>query len=592
MVRRIALVLAVVVAVITQVAGCDPPPKQSEPKKKPTEASTATSTAASTAGGLEGRPPHPNMATAAWGEKVAVHLGQGITISEGDGKQLLADAVNAFHSQETGSEKRALELALKAWKRAPDDVTRGAALAVAACALVVDPTVEGYADRLTDAFGLSIYAGTVDATDATGQGCRALVGAAGGAVRQARTLIDLVAGTPKLADEPRALLALARDATRERGDKFFADAERGLVGRPDSVRVRAALADHLVDLGLTDEATGVIAKRTETPLLLLAARAQLDGGQPAGAIALLTPLSEKLVGVDEPRRAEALFWLAEAHLDGAAQGQPTDLAAALAPAKAAQATLESRPGWQREARYLAARIAHLEGRDDEARKTIQPLGVGTPRSTDAIERRMARAQLTWCAAAKDAACTEKLVHRLEILDVDVATVAVARGAADAAALTSPDAATARKLLAVRRGLAVEAKARVKPTLDALLKDPALRVARALRVPFAGDPAEMARFASAALTGAGPALGEADLVVVVDGLGAFKVKDGEALLAGVEKDASPRIKAAVERARSDLKDPESRKKRIAVARGERSDDDDDHGGFPGVPSAPAPKPVAP
>ena len=76
--------------------------------------------------------------------------------------------------------------------------------------MVYDPVVDGYVERLTDAYGLAQYAATVDGGGYDGQSLRAIVGAAGGATRQATDLITLVTKAPKLPDVARPLLALAQ----------------------------------------------------------------------------------------------------------------------------------------------------------------------------------------------------------------------------------------------------------------------------------------------------------------------------------------------------------------------------------------------
>jgi hypothetical protein len=547
------------------------------------------------------RPPHPTMASALWGEQVALQLGRALdastatasTTPAADARALLSQAVAALHTLEPGAEARARDLAVRAWKSAPDDVTRGTALAVAAMAMVVDPTVDGYAERLTDAFGLAAYAGTVDASDAVGQCARAIVGAAAGAVRQARSLIDLVASTPKLGDDTRAMLALARDAVRDRSDAFFDDATAGLRARPDSARIKAALADRLLELGLLDDARKVVAGAAAPALAVIAGRALVLAGDDAGAIAALHPLAERLTGVDEPRRAEALCWL------GLAQARAPATADA---ARATQAALSLRSGWAKEAALIGATVDVTAGNVDAAKKALLPLAQGTPSSTVLIERIVVTTLLRVCGEAGDLACVERASRRHRLLDVDPAPPLRARAAAMATAATpavadagvvaagptpgeptttptveelqheadhlSPGTpAQQRGLLAVRRALASKCLERARSTVDALAADPELRVARALAVAWQATPVGKAQQAAAALTGKGGPLAEDDLVDVVDALGGARLKDTESLLSGLAKDPRARIQLAVERARADLKDPEARRKRIAGEAGD-------------------------
>lgn len=569
--------------VVAALACSSPPADPLPPPVKPPPASTTQ------------RPPHPNMASAAWGERVANELATTLgNVVDGDAKLLLSDARTKLLSLDPGSEKQARDLALRSWKRAADDAGRGAALATVALALVLDPTVDGYAERLTDAAGIAIYAGTVDASDSIGQCSRAVVGAAAGSVRQARALIKLVDETPKVGDDVRGWLAIARDSTRDGSDAFFDDAKKGLASKPDNIRLHALYADHLLELGFVDDAIASLGKRNEAPLVLLQGRAQLERGEPGGAIALLQPLAERLVAVDEPRRAEALFWLALAQLDGAAEG------ADLSSSKATIAALEPRPGWRKETLLLNAIVAAHEGRFEDAKKILTPLTNGTPTSTVVIERRITAEMLALCSVrTKDAACVEKQIRRLGVLDVDAGRFARARSAVltvdgvpsgNAAELATEsslmagggplgDVVTLRKLVSVRRAFASKAPSLAAGVVDELAKNPTLRLARAFKMRLARDPPETARLAAAAVTGLGPPLAESDLVDVIGGLAAHKTKNSESLIALFDKDARPAVQQAVALARSDLKDPDSRKKRMATERGDVVDDHD-HGPVPG------------
>jgi hypothetical protein len=572
---------------------------------------TTTTDAGVVADPLAKRPPHPTMASALWGEQVALQLGRTIDAAPPtpgaaatDARALLAQAVTALHTLEPGAEPRARELAVRAWKAAPDDVTRGTALAVAAMAMVLDPTVDGYAERLTDAFGLAAYAGTVDATDATGQCARAIVGAAAGASRQARALIDLVASTPTLGDDTRAMLALARDAVRDRSDAFFDDVAGGLRARPDGARLKAAQADRLLELCLLDDALKVVDGAKAPALAVIAGRARVLAGDDASGIALLQPLAERLTGVDEPRRAEALFWLGLAQARGATTADA---------ARATQAALTLRAGWAKEGALLGAVVDVTAGNLDAAKKALLPLAQGTPSSTVIVERIVVTTLLDVCGATGDLACVDRAARRHRLLDVDPTPPLRARAAALAKASAtstttpmtpmtngSPDAGVAdagtatttttspspggtptaeelkqeadrlspgtsaqqRGLLAVRRALASKCPERARSTIEALAKDPDLRAARALAASFRATPLLSAQQAAAAITGKGAPLAEDDLVDVVDALGGARLKDTEALLTLLGKDPRTRIQRAVERARLDLKDPESRRKRLA------------------------------
>ena len=530
------------------------------------------------------------MASAAWGEQVALTLGKDVVVGDGAARALLTEALTALTTLEPGSERRARDLALRSWKKAADDVGRGSALAIVALSLVVDPAVEGYTERLIDASGLAIYAGTVDSSDPVAQCARAVIAAAGGSARQARELVDLVqeglAMSKANNDDVRGWLAIARDSVRDRSDAFYVDAKRGLAARPENIRLQALYADHLLDLGFADEALQELGTSDAPSLVVLRARAELERGAATRAVELLQPLATRLIGVDEPRRAEALFWLGKAQL-------AVEPGADLTAAKATITALEPRPGWAKETRLLNAIVARLEGRAADAQQALMPLALGTPTSTLVIERHIVAELLPLCAASKDAACVEKAGRRASMLDVDPQLVVNAKASllpadeskalADEAQRLAPGP-RAADVLKVRRALAAKAPSLARPVLDALLKDPQLRVARALRVPLAGDPPETARFAAAAITGLGLPLAERDLVDVVTALGAHKLKDSDGLLKVLDKDARPAVQRAVQLARADLKDPDARRKRLAADRGV---DVDGHDHGPALPPGATP-----
>jgi hypothetical protein len=566
-VARLFVCAAIATAGLT-VLGCEPPP--ASPPPPPTQ-TTPT------------RPPQPVMASPAWGERVALDLGKDVVAPAGVAPAVLVQQAQAkLMSLEPGSERAAIPLLVQAWKGATDDQTRGLALALVAVAMVWDPTVEGYVERLTDAFGLGLYAGTIDTSATIGQAARSIVLGAGGSVRQARDLIDLLATMPRQPDDLWPWLALARASANDRRQAFFDEAERGLKTLPSSWRLRATLADRFADLGLYDRAVATIVDDgAPAAARLVKARAQVQAGLAQEALPVLLDLSTSLVGVDEPRRSEALYWLAEARL----------LTGDVAGARTTATSLEARPGWRREAALLAASFALQDGRLDDAKGLLMPLVAGTPTSTVQVERRIARLALDVVAEVKDAAAFERVERFLQVVDVDSEAIAAARArmARDAAsaARTGPEILAgvtsmpvpARELLAARRAIASQAGGLAAPIVERLAKAPGARAARALRVGLLEEPRAKADAAVAALAGAGPPLLESDLLPVIDALGAAPTAQGEKLLAGLEQDARPAVKRAVQRAREDLRDPAGRARRLKEEAGDHADHGghDDHGG---------------
>jgi hypothetical protein len=551
------------------LAACTPPP--SATTTKPAQKDKAAK-----------RPPQPVMASASWGEHVALELGVKVAPVTVPVDTLLKDAITAVYALDVGSEARARDLALQAWKSSSTDEQRGLALAIVAASMVYDPLVDGYTERLTDAYGLALYAGTIDSGNIDGHSLRAIVLAAAGANRQAREQIDIVKKTPKLPDSARPLLALAWAAVNERSDVFFAAAKDGLAARPDSDRLRLALADRFLDLGFADDALAAVTVDRPVPVLrLAAARARVLKGD-ATARTTLQELSTALTGVDESRRAEVLYWLAEAHLlndDDGAAGETAAL-------------VEARPGWQREGQLVRAELALRASNITDAKGALLPLAQGTPTSTVPMERRAARLLLDVGAAARDVAAVDRGVRRLSGLDVDPEAIAAARavvGTPPAAtvdgkalwrAAVTPTAAQAQ-LLRARRALNMDAKTLARRELDVLLKDPLQRAARAVDATFPRDDvAAQAAAGVSALEGKGPELVEDDLVGVVDALGAAPTPGVAARLAAFAKDSRERVAKTAERSSLELENPAQRRKRIA---GEH----DDHP-TPGMPPPKAEK----
>jgi hypothetical protein len=384
----------------------------------------------------------------------------------------------------------------------------------------------------------------------------------------------------------------------ERGQPFFDDANAALVARPDAWRVRLALVDRLLDLGFADDATATATAVEGAPAAvgIAAARARVASGNGAAAVAVLEGFEKSLAGVDEPGRSEAMYWLAEAKL------QAGDLVGA----KATAAALEQRPGWQREAGLLAASLALLDGRVDDAAAMFVPMISGTPVSTVLVERRIGLLALLTCAEKADVVCVDKAARFLRIVDVDAAAIDAAKARAgravngDAAAVAAAGPAIWKQgsaplplELAARRAMATGATGLAKKAVaQAVAASANAREARALQVAIATSGDEKANAAVAALQGAGPPLSERDLLVVIDALGAAATKTGGFLLKQLKAGASPAVLKAIARAEQDLANPAARAKREAEEKGGAGaaghTDHGDHDGHDGVdPRGPKP-----
>ncbi|MBI1948692.1 MAG: hypothetical protein HYS27_23600 [Deltaproteobacteria bacterium] len=531
------------------------------------------------------RPPFPNLATAAYGQRV---LEERSAALPPDATGTVAATLAALHDVAPGSEQRAAVLGLAAARGAKTEAERATALALASAALVLDPVVEGYQERLTDAFGLAAYAATLDQSDNVAQGARALVGAAAGAVAQARGLIKSVDDNPvpaAVSADVRLLLALSRRVIGDRGDALVADLRAVLKANPTSLRARALLAEHLLELGLFDEAIAAAGSPPVAPwLAAVAARARVLKGEVAEGIAALRDIEGK---VDEGRRGEVIYWLARSLTqtpDGAAEVQ--SLASALAP----------RPGFAKESKVLEALLAQVAGDYTKARTLLEPLVPGPPRLPVDVDALWLLVDA--CAGQGDLPCVEKAGAVVLEVDGDEGRLQVARAASVLVGKTdgaAPEAAAKSVLEAFREahrltpfddklaakvgepvvGGGAAAAARVRAARRALarggagglveealapVKDAACRACRALAAAATLDGQEGARRALKALDGAGPPLAESDLIRVIDALGGFPMDGVRAALAGLEVDARPRVKQAVAKAKADLQDPNARARR--------------------------------
>jgi tetratricopeptide (TPR) repeat protein len=526
------------------------------------------------------RPPFPNMATAAWGQRVLEERTLG---ASGPAVPSSAAVVlDALHELTPGSEQRAADLAVWWFESATSDVERGNAVALMAAALVLDPTVEGYKERLTDAYGLISYAGTLDASDSLGQSARAMVDAAAGAVEQGKRLIEVVATTPKLGTEPRLFLGLARRLAGDRGDAMIEDIEAALVARPMSARARALLAETWLDLGLYPEAIDVTTMKDAAAvhpwLDAIRGRALVLDGKVDEGVAALKAAEAKL---DEGHRGDALYWLGRSL---------TSTDAPVAEIESIQANLAARAGYSKEAAVLQALLAQKAGDYAKAKSVLEPIVKGQP--TLPVDNDAAWLLADACAGLGDVPCVDKAGSRGLAMDGDGARLQHARAAAaivgkskdiDVDAMlkdafrASPfdeklaekvgetvvpgGPAAAARVRAARRALLHKAPKVVDKALAPLAKTSTCRVCRALDAEAAAG-VDAATKGAKALEGEGPELAVADLVGVIHALGAAPVDVAKKALDKLAADAREPVKRAVARARADHADPDTRRRRDA------------------------------
>lgn len=578
------------VVIVVLSAGCTGSPASVD--AGPAPAATAPTSTPAPRGPR--RPPYPNMATAAYGQEV---LEQRLRVLvPGDAKT--ADVLEALHEMAPGSEQRAQDLAVRAYRSAKTDAERGTAVALFAAALVLEPTAQGYKDRLTDAFGVAGYAATLDATDAVGQGARALVNASAGAVAQADRLVEVVANTPHGTSEARLFLALTRRVTSTSPlDRVVEDLRAATTARPNSLRARAALAEILLDLGFVEDVIDVVdapavkdASGTRAPwLVALHGRALVVAGDVAGGVALLRDAEGRL---DEGRRGDALYWLGRSLTQ-------TDAWAAEVPPIAA--SLATRDGFIKEARALEALVALKSGDPKNAVDIVRPLASGVPRLP--VDGDIAWLTVDACAAAGDAACVEEVGRRAVTLDGDGGRLFRARATlfALAPADAGPEAsgaqleqareqaqrlspfedspsgkAAAQRVRAARKAVVRGGDALARAALAPIAKG--CRVCHAVLAQAADgrDAADSALLALALPAEAAPPLADADLLAVIDALGGFIDERTKLALETLARDLRPQVKAAVAQALADHKDPDARARREKGERpGESTHDHKEH-----------------
>jgi hypothetical protein len=121
-------------------------------------------------------------------------------------------------------------------------------------------------------------------------------------------------------------------------------------------------------------------------------------------------------------------------------------------------------------------------------------------------------------------------------------------------------AAAARVRAARRALLRHAPKLVDEALAPVAKAPSCRVCRALDAEAAAG-VDQAQKAAQALGGEGPPLALADLLVVIDALGAAPDAQARKALDAIRDEREPVVRA-VARARADHKDPDDRRRRDA------------------------------
>ena len=311
----------------------------------------------------KGRPPFPNMASDAWGKEVIAY--RETQIEAGFATMTYREAIDRamarLHSIEPGAESTAASLATVAWKKAAADDERSLALSLLGAALVLDPAIENYKARLTDAHGLVMYAGTLPAETVLGQAARAFVAVAVGRVYEGKKLTDVLSGGPPLDGDAELFIGLSKRFQAERNETAFQTLRNVLKSKAESARARAALAESLLEMGLAASVIDVTPPESlgyAPYLMALRGRALVLHGAAKDGIDLLREASEKVAKAD---RGKVLYWLGRSL---AQQGRMQE-------GKVVLQSLAGRPGYLNEYAMLTSLIAQIEGDYSKARQNAE-----------------------------------------------------------------------------------------------------------------------------------------------------------------------------------------------------------------------------
>ena len=502
------------------------------------------------------------MATPTWGEHVIkARAKTADTKLAGQGFQTALDtALAALRSTESGSEDRAVSAAASAWRAAQSDRDRATAATIVGVGLVTDPAVNGYKERLTDAYGLAAYAGTLDGT-VLSQAARAAIAIAVGRVDDGKKLISIMDKTELIDPASAYLLALGRYTAGERNDAVLGLLQDTLKKRPDHQRARELYARTLLQLLATDEVKRVTEGERTPMLSAIRGRALVLAGDRAAGLKLLEEARAK---APETQKGEVLYWLgrslAEDQLDASNE---------------VLKSLTGRPGYRAEAELLGALVLQHNGAFEKAKASAK--GVVIRRGVPSALLSDARwALVNACAGAGDLECVAKEGTIAADADGDYAMLAHARAATgligknekvdSAAALVEAHRfapfdgglALHTKEPAVPGGDALKAKVRAarrmlkrgailladKTLADAAKNNKTCRVCRALFARAISDTNESARRAARAIGGAGPELGLADLLETIEILGRSADSDVDGALKTVAKDPRAQVRQAV------------------------------------------------
>ena len=223
--------------------GAQPPPGQ-----RPTPVPSTLAVGA--APGPLQRPPHPAMATSQYGFAALNALAATAPATTQPAPTAKGWALLA--SAQDGCEQDARVVFLQAYRAAAEDGAKAEAACGVLATLVMDPDPAGYAERLTDAYGIQLYASTAPGLSLPAEGARMLAMAAAGRDRDAASAAKRVADSDVKDPWARTLEGMTRSLLGDRGGALtaFNAALASGVSLPRTSVERAVVAFRLGDMGV------------------------------------------------------------------------------------------------------------------------------------------------------------------------------------------------------------------------------------------------------------------------------------------------------------------------------------------------------
>lgn len=281
------------------------------------------------------RPPHPTMATSAHG--LAAINALVAQVPAATQALTLETALAELGSAEDGSELRARDLFVQLYRVATSDAGRADAVGGVMLSLVLAPDPQGYTERLTDAYGMSLYVVALNSgTARMPEAARVVVTAAAGRIRESMEIAGRLVHVEAKDAWLRLGEGIARSMLGQRGaalDALDASAANGKAPARtylERARVHLALGEAAPALKDAQTALKMSPRCNACRVAEARAMASLPGSAAAGVTALGALAGG---GLPEPLKVEALTAAALAEAVAGHGPAVESLAAALRPLK-------------------------------------------------------------------------------------------------------------------------------------------------------------------------------------------------------------------------------------------------------------------